>query len=279
MRILILGGSGMLGHALLKTLLPRHDVRATLRSGLENYRQWPLFHAGNSFAGLDLRAAENLAPVLRQFSPQAVVNCAGLVKQRDASTDILENLEINAVAPHRIARLCRDAGARLIHVSTDCVFSGRRGMYAERDLADAEDLYGRTKFLGEPEGPHCLTLRTSFVGRELSAKAGLLEWFLAQGGPVKGYRRAVFSGLTTIEFARVIEMLLTDFPAARGLYHVAGERIDKCALLHLFRAHFQLPTTIDGDDEVVVDRSLDSSRFRQEFGYRPPAWPAMVKEL
>src|SRR2546428_413494 len=187
MRILILGGSGMLGHTLLETLAPRHDVRAALRSGLENYRRWPLFHAGNSFAGVDVRAPENLAPVLRQFSPQAVVNCVGLVKQRDASSGILENLEINAVAPHRIAKLCRDAEARLIHVSTDCVFSGRRGMYTEGDLADAEDLYGRTKYLGEPKEPHCLTLRTSFVGRELSTKAGLLEWFLAQAGPVKGY--------------------------------------------------------------------------------------------
>ncbi len=279
MRILILGGSGMLGHALLKALAPRHDVRVTLHHPLEHYRQWPLFHETNSFSGVDVRAPANLAPALIQFRPQAVVNCVGLVKQSPVAGDVLANLEINAAAPHRIAGLCRDTGARLIHVSTDCVFSGRKGMYTETDNPDAEDLYGRAKLLGEPDAPHCLTLRTSFVGRELSGKLGLLEWFLGQTGSIKGFRRAIFSGFTTLEMSRIVEMLLTKFPEASGLYHVSSEPIDKYSLLKLFQDHFRRPLTINGDDSLAIDRSLDSTRFRCDFHYRPPDWPAMVQEL
>jgi dTDP-4-dehydrorhamnose reductase len=279
MRILILGGSGMLGHALLKTLQARHEVRATLHRPIEYYRQWSLFHDGNSFGAVDLHSPATLVRVLDQFRPEAVVNCAGLVKQREDAKDALMNLEINATAPHRIAGLCRDAGARLIHLSTDCVFSGRKGMYTEKDNADAEDLYGRAKFLGEPDAPHCLTLRTSFVGRELTRKLGLLEWFLAQSGPIRGFRRAIFSGFTSLEMSRVIEMLLTEFPDASGLYHVSSEPLDKYSLLKLFQEHFRRPITITGDDSIAIDRSLDSSRFRRDFQYRPPEWPAMVKEL
>lgn len=279
MRILILGGSGMLGHTLLKTLQARHDVRATLHHQIEYYSQWSLFHDGNSFGAVDLRSPAKLVGVLDQFRPEAVVNCVGLVKQREDAKDALMNLDINATAPHRIASLCRDAGARLIHLSTDCVFSGRKGMYTEKDNADAEDLYGRAKFLGEPDAQHCLTLRTSFVGRELSPKLGLLEWFLAQSGPIRGFRRAIFSGFTTLEMSRVIEMLLTEFPDASGLYHMSSEPIDKYTLLKLFQGHFRRPVTIIGDDSLAIDRSLDSSRFRLNFHYRPPGWPAMVEEL
>jgi dTDP-4-dehydrorhamnose reductase len=278
MKILILGGSGMLGHALFQMLPPRHDVRVTLHRPLAHYRQWPQFQPANSFDTVDVYRPETLAPALGEFRPQVVVNCIGVVKQRHEA-DVLEHLEINAVAPHRIARLCHDAGARLIHVSTDCVFSGRRGMYTEDDNADAEDIYGRTKYLGEVDAPHCLTLRTSFIGRELSGRLSLLEWFLAQRGPVKGFRRAIFSGLTSLELARVIERMLTQFPAASGLYHVSSDPIDKYTLLHLLRDHFALDTKIEGDEAVVIDRSLDSSRFREQFGYRPPSWPDMVQEL
>ena len=279
MRILILGGSGMLGHALLKALTPRHDVRATLHHPIECYRRLSLLDETNSFAGIDVRSTASLASVLDQFAPEAVVNCVGLVKQRAEADDALANIEINAAAPHRIARLCRNAGARLIHISTDCVFSGRKGMYTEQDNADADDLYGRAKLLGEPIAPHCLTLRTSFVGRELSGKLGLLEWFLAQRGSIKGFRRVIFSGFTTLEITRIIEMLLTRFPDANGVYHVSSEPIDKYSLLKLFREHFRAPVTIDADDSRVVDRSLDSSRFRRDFRYQPPDWPTMLQEL
>jgi dTDP-4-dehydrorhamnose reductase len=175
--------------------------------------------------------------------------------------------------------MCEAAGARLIHFSTDCVFSGRRGKYRETDVSDAEDLYGRTKYLGEASGKHCLTLRTSIIGRELTRKTGLLEWFLAQSGTVKGYTKAVFSGFTTLEMARIVEKVLAARTPLSGVYHVSSEPISKFELLTMIRDTLGLPIEIEPYDEFRCDRSLDSSRFREALPYRPPEWKAMVEEL
>ncbi len=279
MKFLILGGDGMLGHQLLKTLGGGHDVRVTLRQSMPRYEPYGLFNRENSFADVDARLLPRLEEIIARFRPQAIVNCVGLVKQRDDTKDVIANLELNALLPHRLAELCRGTGARLIQVSTDCVFSGRRGMYREDDVADAEDTYGRTKLLGEVTGPNCLTLRTSIVGRELARKRGLLEWFLAQQQTVKGFKKAIFSGFSTAEFSGIIRMLLERFPDASGLYHVSSEPIDKYTLLHLFRERFKKTIEIVPDDTFVIDRSLDSSKFRETFGYMPPSWRKMAGEL
>jgi dTDP-4-dehydrorhamnose reductase len=210
--------------------------------------------------------------------PQTVINAIGVVKQRAEANDAIQSLEINALLPHRLAVLCEAAGARLIHFSTDCVFSGRRGKYRETDVPDAEDLYGRTKYLGEPGGEHCVTLRTSFIGRELTRKTGLLEWFLAQRGTIRGYTKAIFSGFTTLEMTRIIEKVLTT-PVLSGVYHVSSEPISKFDLLVMIRDALGLTTEIEPYDELQCDRSLDSSRFREALAYRPPGWKAMVEEL
>jgi dTDP-4-dehydrorhamnose reductase len=164
-------------------------------------------------------------------------------------------------------------------MSTDCVFSGRKGNYHESDLADAEDLYGKSKFLGEVHEAHCVTLRTSIIGTELSRKKSLVEWFLAQKGPIKGFRRAIFSGFTTIEMARIIENLMVRHPAVSGLYHVSSAPISKYDLLMLIRNKLGMSTEIVPDDTLQIDRSLDSARFRRECGYNPPAWENMIEEL
>jgi len=279
MRIIILGGDGMLGHQLFATLKDIHDVRVTLRRPLAMYSEHNLFDAKNAFADTDLRSLARLIEVFANYRPDVVVNCVGLVKQRDEAVDAVANLEINALLPHRLAQSCQTAGARLIHMSTDCVFSGRKGMYTTTDVPDAEDIYGRTKWLGEVSHPPCLTLRTSFIGRELSRKRGLLEWFLAQKTMVHGYKRAVFSGLTTIELSRIIKTVIEDHRGSHGLYHVAAQPIDKFTLLQLLRDHFGKSIEITPDESVVVDRSLDSSAFRTKFGYMPPAWPDMIADL
>jgi dTDP-4-dehydrorhamnose reductase len=201
------------------------------------------------------------------------------VKQRSSAAEAIPSLEINALLPHRLAIVCREIGARLVHISTDCVFSGRKGKYRESDPSDAEDLYGRTKYLGEVHEPNCITLRTSMVGLELSRKKSLLEWFLAQRGTIRGYRNAIFSGFTTIELARIVEMLLTRFPQASGLYHLSSTPISKFDLLTLVKERLALPVEIVPYEDFRCDRSLDSSRFQSEFGYRAPEWPAMVDEL
>ena len=244
MRVLVLGGDGMLGHRLLASMVQRHEVRVTLRQDLAAYEQFGLFTHENSFAGVDLRAPDRLSPILAEFHPQIVVNAVGIVKQRPDAEDHVVALEINSLLPHRLAVICHAVRARLIHISTDCVFSGKRGNYREDDLPDARDLYGRSKLLGEASAPPALTLRTSMIGRELSRKTGLLEWFLAQRAPVKGFCNAIFSGLTTNELARLIEMMIVKFPDAAGLYHVSSEPISKYDLLRLIRDKLGLSTEI-----------------------------------
>ncbi len=279
MRVLILGGDGMLGHQLLKTLATRHEVRVTLRQALSRYSAFGLFTPANSFDEVVATDTDKLMSVLAAFRPQYIINCIGIVKQRSAAKDAIPSLEINSLLPHRLARLAEVAGAKLIHFSTDCVFSGSKGNYTEDDFADAYDLYGRTKLLGEVTQPHCLTLRTSIMGRELGRNASLIEWFLSQRGTVKGFSRAIYTGFTTIEMARIVDMLMTQHPQAHGMWHVSSAAIDKYALLLLVKKYFQLSTQIVQDDAFNCDRSLDSTRFQKQFSYRPPSWEQMISEL
>lgn len=269
----------MFGHQFFKYARDRHDVRVTLRQDLPAYQEYSLFDASNAYTGIDVRSLGRLVEVLADFRPEAIVNGVGIVKQRRTASDSIPSLEINSLLPHRLAELARATGARLVHLSTDCVFSGSRGMYREEELPDAYDLYGKSKYLGEVAGPGALTLRTSIIGPELSRKKSLLEWFLAQRGPVQGFRRAVFSGFTTLELSKITENLLVNHPQAQGLYQVSSEPIDKYTLLQLIAAHYRLDTVITEDQAVQIDRSLDSTRFRQEFGYTPPSWDEMVAEM
>lgn len=278
MRVLILGGDGMLGHQLLTYLQPRHEVRVTLRQDAAAYNHYPLFTRENSCAGIDVRALDRLVEVSAEFRPDVVVNAVGIVKQRKDAKESVPSLEINALLPHRLSILCKAVGARLIHMSTDCVFSGSKGRYQETDLSDAEDLYGKTKFLGEVHGDNCVTLRTSIIGRELSRKSSLLEWFLAQRGTIRGFTRAIYTGFTTLEMSRIIEMVIQR-PKASGLYQVASDPITKYDLLLLFREKLMHDVVIEPDASFSCDRSLDGSRFRAEFNYVPPTWPAMIDEL
>lgn len=279
MRILILGGDGMIGHHLFSAWQQRHDIRCTLRQDLPAYESFKMFSTKNAYPAIDVRSLASLTEVLADFHPQAVVNCVGIVKQRPTAMESIPSLEINALLPHRLAVLCKGIGARLVQLSTDCVFSGKKGNYREADVSDAEDLYGRTKFLGEVQNDNCLTLRTSMIGRELSHKVGLLEWFLSQTGPIKGFKHAIYTGLTIIEMSRVIERMLTHHPAASGLYQVSSEPINKYELLQLFREKLGHFIEILPDETFHCDRSLDSSRFRKEFNYRPPTWEAMMEEM
>jgi len=279
MRILILGGDGMLGHQLLKQLKINHDVRVTLRRDLAVYKRFTLFSTENSYPGIDVRSPGKLAESLNDFHPDAVVNAIGIVKQLPEASESIPSIEINALFPHRLALLCKDINVRMIHLSTDCVFSGKKGNYEESDRSDPDDLYGRTKFLGEVNEKHCLTLRTSMIGQELSRKKNLLEWFLAQNVTVQGYKKFIFSGFTTLELSRVIENLILNYPDASGIYHVSSDPISKFDLLSIIKENLKLPIEIIPDESFSCDRSLDSTKFRQEFDYHPPSWEEMIDEL
>lgn len=279
MRILILGGDGMLGHQLLTYLQPRHDVKVTLRQDIAVYRQYGLFNSENAYDSIDVRSLERLVEVLADFRPEAVINAVGIVKQRPSAKESIPSLEINALLPHRLSVLCKGSGTRLVHMSTDCIFSGKKGNYQEIDPSDAEDLYGKTKYLGETQDNHCLTLRTSIIGRELSRKKSLLEWFLSQTGTVKGFTKAIYTGFTTLEMSRIIEKMLLNHPEASGVYQVSSEPISKFELLLLFREKLGHDIEIIPDDSFCCDRSLDSTRFRTDFNYTSPSWPDMIEEL
>jgi len=279
MRILILGGDGMLGHQLLKDLSWAHQVRVTLRQERNAYSRFTQFTEDNSYTGIDVRVTDRLVSVLANFHPEVVINAVGVVKQRKDGLDPIPNLEINALLPHRLAALCKAIGSRLIHISTDCVFSGRTGGYAESDEPDPIDVYGHSKLLGEVTASGCITLRTSIIGSELWRRTSLLEWFLALKGKAPGYRNAIFSGLTTIEMGRIMERLISNFPLSSGIYHVSSQPISKFELLMLIREKFALPTELVPDDDFHCNRSLNSTLFRRDFGYEPPTWAQMVDEL
>ncbi len=280
MRVLILGASGMLGNAMLRILSQSEacEVRGTARSaGVLRHFEPSL--AQRIVTGIDVENVDALTTLLADVRPSVVVNCIGLVKQLAQADDPLSALPINALLPHRLARLCGLVGARFVHISTDCVFNGRKGSYLESDPSDAEDLYGRSKYLGEVAYPHSITLRTSIIGHELSSAHGLVGWFLAQEGTVKGYRKAIFSGLPTVELSRIVRDVVLPQPELSGIYHVAAEPIAKYDLLQLVRDAYGKTIAIEPDDSVAIDRSLNAERFRKATGYVAAPWPELVARM
>ena len=277
MRILVLGASGMLGHAVVRVLASssEHSVVAVSRS-LDLRNHFPALSSIESVIGIDAENSDALITLFSRTRPDCVINCIGLVKQYREAEEPLAALPINAMLPHRLANLCRIGGARLIHISTDCVFQGTRGNYSEDDHSDAIDLYGKSKYIGEVGGPDAITLRTSIIGHELGTTHGLVEWILAQEGSIKGYRRAVFSGLPTVELARVIQNHVLPHPELNGLYHLAAEPISKYDLLTLVAKVYGKRIHIEPDDRVCIDRSLNGTRFREATGYQAPTWRALV---
>jgi dTDP-4-dehydrorhamnose reductase len=279
-RILVIGGLGMLGHKVYQRLSDQFDTFATVRAYPPQSEALGLFRAGRLVAGVD---AGNIATVdiaIDQVRPDAVINCVGIVKKASGAKNPIASISINAMFPHLLESLCTDQGTRLIHVSTDCVFSGKHGYYVEDDYADPVDLYGRTKHLGEVCGANSLTIRTSIIGREIAGANGLVEWFLAQRGrKVSGYTNAIFSGFPTVVLADLIGAILREHTQLKGMYHVSADPISKYDLLMLLREAYDVPIEIEPDSDVQIDRSLDSRRFRRLTGYQPPSWTALVAEL
>lgn len=278
MKVLITGASGMIGSTMLRVLGGRRDLEVvgSVRSEMVRAR-FPQFIADRMVAGFDLADGDSVARLLQHHRPEVVVNCAGLTKHLPAGNEPTPAIVMNALLPHRLSALCGVAGARLIHISTDCVFSGKQGNYQETDQPDADDIYGRTKILGEL-GASDLTIRTSTVGHEYLSQYGLLEWFLAQHH-CKGYRRAIFSGLTTLELARVIGEVVIPRPELFGIYHVGSTPIDKYSLLRLVAKVYAKKVTIDPDEQTVIDRSLNTDRFSSATGYLSPDWTTMIEQM
>lgn len=282
-RILVLGGEGMLGHKMYQQLRATFPgVHCTIRASLADtaIRRIALFAGPGVVDDVDVLREDRLHAVLGDLRPDVVVNCVGVIKQRSEAKDPIPSIAVNALFPHRLAEMVRPWQGHVIHFSTDCVFSGRRGGYTEDDQADAEDLYGRTKVLGEVQGPNALTLRTSMIGRELFEHRSLLDWFLQQRRKrIRGFTRVRYSGVTTNHLSRVVGDVLERRPWLNGLYHVASEPISKYDLLCLLRECYGLDVEIASDGDEVCDRTLNGERFAAATGYVCPPWRDLVRDL
>ena len=277
----MLGITGMLGGAMFKTLAAGadcHEVVGTMRD-LAPFHTHGSTGNARIVGGIDVGNHDVLVRVFSEVRPDAVINCVGLVKQLADASNPLAAVPINTLLPHRLAALCSLIGARLVHISTDCVFSGSKGDYLESDFPDAHDLYGRSKLLGEVDYPHAITLRTSIIGHELTGARSLISWFLAQEGPVKGFSRALFSGLPTVELARVVRDFVLPRPELRGVYHVAAAPIDKYSLLMLVAKVYGKKIEIVPEHDFVIDRSLNGVRFRAAASYVAPPWQTLIEHM
>jgi dTDP-4-dehydrorhamnose reductase len=280
MKVLVIGASGMIGSTVLRVLSEKKnwEVYGTVRNP-EARRFFNAQLSERIIDNIDVEKPDAVIKVLNMVRPDVVVNCAGLTKHKEGAEDPLVSIPINTLMPHRLAGLCKLGGARLIHISTDCVFSGQKGNYGEDDFADARDVYGRSKALGEIIYPHTITLRTSTIGHEFETQYGLLEWFLSQQGRCKGYNRAIFSGLPTVVFAQIIRDIVIAQPQLTGLYHVAAQPINKYDLLRLIAGIYGKEIDIESDETLVIDRSLDSQRFHSATGYEAPSWENLIKMM
>lgn len=273
----------MLGHRLCAAWRDRYDIFGTVRTPAAAAAVTANALAPDRcLGGVAVSSPpEAVDTLLERTRPAVVVNAIGLIKQRAEAADTARTIAVNAHFPHVLASACERARARLVHISTDCVFSGVRGLYREADLADADDVYGRSKRLGEPGEP-AVTLRMSLIGPELGSAHGLVEWFLATAQPgaaVPGYRRAVFSGLTTAVAADAIGHLIDHHPSLVGTWHVAAAPITKLDLLVRLAGLLGISADVVPTDTPVIDRSLDGSAFAVATGWAAPDWGAMLAQL
>ncbi|AFB21256.1 dTDP-4-dehydrorhamnose reductase family protein [Rickettsia canadensis] len=280
MKILILGVTGMLGNSIFRFLScdKQFDVYGTVRdNSARSYFSQDL--SDKLITNVVVENHDSFVKAFNKIKPDIVINCIGLVKQLVDVGDPLKALPINSLLPHRLAGLCDLVGSRLIHISTDCVFSGKKGNYKESDFPDCYDLYGRSKLLGEVDYPNTITLRTSIIGHELAGNRSLTNWFLSAEGSVKGFEKAIYSGFPTVELARIIRDFVLPNKELRGLYHVASKPINKLGLLKLVAEIYNKEIDIIPSDELVIDRSLDATRFNEVTGYTPPNWRELVKNM
>jgi dTDP-4-dehydrorhamnose reductase len=280
MKILILGVNGMIGSAIYKNLHanPSLDVFGGMRDlGAKKFFPKPL--QKNIVEYQDLANENSASIILAKVSPDVVINCVGLTKHKIGAENPKIAMPINAVMPHYFSSICDDRNIRFIHISSDCVFSGIKGMYVEDDLTDAIDLYGQSKALGEITRGNAITLRTSTIGHELYTKYGLLEWFLSQDKECQGFSRAIFSGLPSVVFADVIMNFVLPNPNLRGLYHVSADPINKYDLLILISKIYGKKIEIKRDNDFTIDRSLSYEKFKAATGYIPDKWPNLIETM
>lgn len=280
MRLLILGGNGMLGHHFYKSLRNDFDTKTTLRDQYERYEHLKFFSKRDCFFGIDALNLKDIEKIINFFKPEVVLNCIGITKKLiNHSTEKLA-YKINGEFPNRLSEICENNSAKLILLSTDCIFSGKKGNYSENDKTDADDVYGRSKILGEVLKNNTLVIRKSTIGLELENKHGLIEWFISQRGEIKGFKKAIYSGITAIEFTRVIKNIILNHMNLNGIYNLSSSPISKYEILEYLKSQLNLShIKIKADTSFKCDRSLNMSKLYSEIKYISPSWKTMLDEL
>jgi dTDP-4-dehydrorhamnose reductase len=282
MRILILGGNGMIGHKVYQVLKEDYqDTWVSLRQPIEKSKSKELFDAEKVVSGLELSDFTKLTETLDLLNPDIIINAAGITIRRGVNSLVSKSIILNSALPHFIEEWANlREGKRVIHFSTDCVFSGSRGSYTEKSFTDAIDVYGKTKALGELSGPKSLTLRGSMIGREIENKTELLEWFLKNNSKeVKGFSNVIYSGITTLHMAFFVKQIISEFPDLSGLYNVASVPISKYDLLRLFNKYFKNNSTIVNDSEYHSRKDLIADKFYKATNFNIPSWEDLVVDL
>ena len=280
MKVLIIGGSGMLGHKLYQVFKSEFETWVTLRNSASKFSSLNLFDENRVFENIDVTKFHLVAEVIDSLKPDIVVNAVGVIKQKSDATDTIKNIEINALFPHKVANVVNSINSRFITLSTDCVFDGMKGNYNESDLPNAKDLYGKSKHLGEVVDGHSLTIRTSIIGRELNTNKSLVEWFLSNNGKsVRGYSKAIYSGFPTIVLAKILVDIIKNKHGINGLYHLSSNPINKYDLLNLIKKKLDLNINIDNFVDFKIDRSLDSTKYRNVASFIPNDWKQLVGEM
>ncbi len=268
----------MLGHKLVQEWKVRFDLWTTLKGRFEDYERFGIFDKEKTIGLVDAEKFETVESAVKKVQPEVIFNAVGIIKQLESSKNVIKTLTINSIFPHRLAELAEKCNSRLINISTDCVFDGKKGNYIEEDISNATDVYGKSKNLGEIVHENCLTLRTSIIGRELYTNHSLVEWFLSnRGTKVKGFLNAVYSGFPTIVLAGIIADLIEKRKDLSGLYHVSAEPINKYELLKLINEAYEARIEIEPFEDFRIDRSLDSTKFKNETGFQTASWREMIK--
>ncbi|MFX3624579.1 MAG: dTDP-4-dehydrorhamnose reductase family protein [Ectobacillus sp.] len=268
MKVLILGGRGMAGHMITAYFQkkPEYHVFYTSREANDPDGIY-----------LDVTNSKKLEELIDTLKPDIIINCVGILNDFATRNPKLA-FQINSLLPHQLAKLAERYQGKLIHISTDCVFSGEKGDYTEDDLPDGTSVYAQSKQLGEIMNDKHLTVRTSIIGPELKENGiGLFLWFMKQTGKIKGYEKVLWNGVTTLELAKALEAMIQHNVA--GLYHLGSRtKISKLTLLKLLQEIYE-KTDVDiiPDSAIVLDRTIKSTRT--DFQYTVPSYRDMLLEL